>query len=55
LGGFTGFYFRYAVCGYSVDDIDASFEGEYQTFNEHGMEVSEPLPNKINVSPVVKA
>ncbi|KAL5256696.1 hypothetical protein ACHWQZ_G011827 [Mnemiopsis leidyi] len=38
----------YAVCGYSIDDIDASFEGEYLTFNEAGLEVSRPLGSQIN-------
>lgn len=38
----------YAVCGFSLESIDASFDGDYLTFNEAGLEVSEPLGDKIN-------
>ena len=41
---------RFAVCGYSLEDIDASFDGDYLTFNAQGAQVSQPLSNKINVS-----
>ena len=43
-------YLRYAVCGYSLEEIDASFDGDYLFFNEGGEQVNRPLRQRINVS-----